>query len=95
MDIYQVLMGPHITEKSTDIKKKTGQIVFRVHKDANKVQIRQAVEKFFKVKVLDVRTIKQKGKRKRVGRFEGKRPDWKKALVRLEPGQTIELFEGL
>ncbi|MFN3535761.1 MAG: 50S ribosomal protein L23, partial [Desulfatiglandales bacterium] len=61
MDIYQILQGPHITEKSTDIKKTTNQISFRVHKDANKIEIKQAVEKFFKVKVLDVRTIKIKG----------------------------------
>lgn len=95
MDIYQVLQGPHITEKSTDIKKATGQIVFRVHKDANKIEIKQAVEKFFKVKVLDVRTINMKGKKKRLGRFEGEKPDWKKAVVKLAPGQTIEFFEGL
>ncbi len=95
MDIYQILQGPHITEKSTDIKKATNQISFRVHKDANKIEIKQAVEKFFKVKVLDVRTIKIKGKKKRLGRYEGKRPDWKKAIVKLMPGQTIEFFEGL
>lgn len=95
MDIYQVLEGPHITEKSSDMKAKTGQIVFRVHKDANKIEIKQAVERFFKVKVLDVRTISVKGKKKRLGRFEGKKPDWKKAIVKLAPGQSIEFFEGL
>jgi large subunit ribosomal protein L23 len=95
MDIYQVLIGPHITEKATDVKRQTGQVIFKVHKDANKLEIKQAVEKFFKVKVLDVRTIKVKGKKKRLGRFEGKKSDWKKAMVRLAPGQTIEFFEGL
>jgi len=95
MDIYQVLIGPHITEKATDVKRLTGQVIFKVHKDANKLEIKQAVEKFFKVKVLDVRTINVKGKRKRIGRFEGKRSDWKKAVIKLAPGQTIEFFEGL
>ncbi len=95
MDLYQVLIGPHITEKATQIKSATDQIVFKVHKDANKIEIKQAVERFFKVKVLDVRTINMKGKKKRLGRFEGKKPDWKKAIVKLAPGQKIELFEGL
>ncbi len=95
MDLYQVLIGPHITEKATQIKSATDQIVFKVHKDANKIEIKQAVERFFKVKVLDVRTINMKGKKKRLGRFEGKKPDWKKAIVKLAPGQKIEFFEGL
>ena len=69
-------------------------IAFQVPVDANKVEIRQAVEKVFSVKVTDVRTAKRQGKWKRMGRFEGRRPAWKKAVVTLAPGHKIELVEG-
>ena len=68
---------------------------FVVPLKANKVEIRQAVEQIFKVKVLDVNTIRVLGKVKRMGKNQGKRPDYKKAIVKLAPGQRIEFFEGL
>ena len=95
MNIYQVIKEPHITEKANIQKEETNQITFRVHKKANKVEIKQAVETFFKTKVLDVRTMNVRGKRRRMGRTVGKKSDWKKAVVRLAPGENIEFFEGM
>jgi len=95
MDIYQVIKEPHITEKANIQKEGTNQITFKVHKKANKVEIRQAVETFFKTKVLDVRTMNVRGKRRRMGKTVGKKSDWKKAVVRLAPGENIEFFEGM
>ncbi len=92
---YQIIKRPLITEKGTILKEKNNQIVFEVDKRANKVEIRKAVEEIFKVKVLSVRVANYKGKKKRLGRFEGKRPDWKKAIVKLAPGDRIEFFEGV
>ena len=95
MNIYQVIKEPHITEKANLQKEETNQITFRVHKKANKVEIRQAVETFFKAKVLEVRTMNVRGKKRRMGRTVGKKSDWKKAVVRLAPGENIEFFEGM
>lgn len=95
MDIYQVIKEPHITEKANIQKEGTNQITFKVHKKANKVEIKQAVETFFKTKVLDVRTMNVGGKRRRMGKTVGKKSDWKKAVVRLAPGENIEFFEGM
>ena len=95
MDIYQVIKEPRITEKSNIQKEDTNQVTFKVHKKANKVEIRQAVETFFKIKVLDVRTMNVRGKRRRMGKTVGKKSDWKKAVVRLAPGESIEFFEGM
>jgi large subunit ribosomal protein L23 len=95
MNIYQVIKEPHITEKANIQKEVTNQITFRVHKKANKVEIRQAVETFFKTKVLEVRTMNVRGKKRRMGRTVGKKSDWKKAVVRLAPGENIEFFEGM
>lgn len=95
MDIYQVIKEPHITEKANLLKEGANQVSFKVHKQANKIEIKQAVETFLKAKVLDVRTMKIRGKRRRMGRNMGKRPDWKKAIVRLAPGESIEFFEGM
>jgi large subunit ribosomal protein L23 len=83
-----------MTEKSMQQKDDLNAIAFQVPVDANKVEIRQAVEKVFSVKVTDVRTAKRQGKWKRMGRFEGRRPAWKKAIVTLAPGHKIELVEG-
>ena len=69
--------------------------MFEVARDANKVEIRQAVQTLFKVSVTDVRTLVVRGKEKRVGRFSGRRPSWKKAFVTLKPGDNIEFFEGV
>ena len=92
--IHEIILSPLITEKTTVLKETQGILAFRVHRRANKVEIRQAVEALFKVKVDAVRTQQVGGKEKRVGRFTGRRPDWKKAYVRLAPGQKmIEYFE--
>ncbi len=94
-DLYTVIKEPVITEKATMQKEMANQVVFRVDPRANKIQIRQAVEKIFKVKVRSVQTMKVKGKPKRVGRHAGRRPTTKKAIVALQPGHTIEFFEGV
>ncbi len=95
MDIYQVIKEPHITEKATLQKEGANQISFKVHKRANKIEIRQAVETLFRTKVAGVRTINIRGKRRRMGRNTGKKPDWKKAIVKLAPGESIESFGGM
>mgnify|MGYP000380221660 CR=1 FL=1 len=95
MDIHKVIIGPYITEKSTIQKESFNQVTFKVHKKANKIEIKEAVEKLLKKRVLEVRTINVKGKKRRMGRIEGKRPDWKKAIVKLAPGESIEFFEGV
>lgn len=95
MDIYQVIKEPHIAEKGSLQKELHNQITFKVDRRANKVEIRRAVETLFKTKVLHVRTMNMKGKKRRVGRNIGKKPDWKKAIVKLAPGENIEFFEGV
>ena len=95
MDIYQIIKEPHITEKATLQKEWSNQISFKVHKKANKIEIRRAVETLFKTKVVDVKVMNVRGKRRRVGRYMGKRPDWKKAIVTLGPGENVEFFEGM
>jgi large subunit ribosomal protein L23 len=95
MDVYQVLKKPLITEKGTRGKEQSNQILFEVDRRANKVMVRKAVESIFKVKVLSVKVMNVKGKERRVGRNAGRRPDWKKAIVRLSPGENIEFFEGV
>lgn len=91
-----VLRQPLITEKTTILRESDGVYCFRVHRNANKIEIKQAVEALFdKVKVAEVRTMQVRGKVKRVGRHLGKRPDWKKAWVRLTPdSKEIEFFEA-
>lgn len=94
MDLAQVLIKPIITEKSME-RTARGEYSFKVHKEATKKDIGRAVEKFFKVDVRLVRTMKVHGKRRRVGRLrqEIKLPDWKKAIVKLAPEQKIDAFE--
>ena len=93
-DPYTILVRPVITEKSMGLSSE-GKYVFQVDKDANKIEIADAVSKIFKVKVAKVNTLTVKGKTRRYGRGPaGKTPDWKKAYVTLEPGQKIEIFEG-
>ena len=82
-----------VTEKGTRVREKQNAFLFEVARDANKIEIKQAVESIFNVKVDSVRTLRVHGKPKRIGRYAGHRPDWKKALVTLKKGQTIELFE--
>jgi large subunit ribosomal protein L23 len=76
-------------------KDSSNQVTFRVHPAANKIEVRKAVEKLLKTKVVEVRTMNVRGKSRRMGRNVGKRPDWKKAVVRLAPGEKVEFFEGM
>ena len=89
--VFSVLLAPHVSEKTSRAAEKSSQYAFRVAGDATKPEIRAAIEQLFKVKVEDVRVLNVKGKRK-VNRFGvAKRPDWKKAYVRLQAGQEIDL----
>jgi len=84
-----------ITEKGTALRELRNQYYFEVARDANKIEIQRAIEEIFKVKVGNVRTMQVRGKIKRQGRWQGKRPNWKKAIVTLKPDQKIELFEQI
>jgi large subunit ribosomal protein L23 len=90
----EILMRPLMTEKSMRQKEEQNTVTFRVRPDANKVEIRAAIEQVFNVKVADVRTASFEGKMKRMGKHQGRRADWKKAIVTLQPGHKIELVEG-
>ena len=90
----EIIIRPLMTEKSMQQKEAHNTVTFRVQPDANKVEIRAAVETVFNVKVAAVRTASYEGKLKRMGRFAGRRPDWKKAVVTLQPGHKIDLVEG-
>ncbi len=92
MNVYEVIRRPLVTEKGVDKKDNERTLVFEVAADANKTQVRQAVEKLFKVKVEDVRTANFEGKMRRRGRFMGYRSDWKKAYVKLKEGQKTPDF---
>ncbi|RLC02631.1 MAG: 50S ribosomal protein L23 [Deltaproteobacteria bacterium] len=95
MELYDIIRGPLVTEKTTLQKELNNQVTVKVDKRANRVEIKDAVEKSFNTKVKQVRTIQVKGKLKRRGRVVGKRPDWKKAIITLMPGQRIDFFEGV
>jgi large subunit ribosomal protein L23 len=84
-----------ITEKGTVLREVRNQYVFQVAVDANRIEIKRAIEEIFKVKVARVQTMQLRGKAKRQGRYVGRRSDWKKAIVRLQPDQKIELFEQI
>jgi len=90
---YFIIAAPVITEKGTFVNEIGNQVVFQVRPDANKLEIKHAVERLFKVKVLKVRTSNVLGKIRRVGRASGRRPNWKKAYVTLGEGQRIDFFE--
>jgi large subunit ribosomal protein L23 len=105
---HHVIKRPLLTEKGTRLKEHGGapvgtfgeedlkpQVLFEVALEANKIEIKQAVEALFSVKVVDVHTQIMRGKEKRVGRFMGQRSNWKKAIVTLAPGNKIEFFEGV
>jgi large subunit ribosomal protein L23 len=94
-DLHHVIASPLITEKGTLVNEQGNQVVFRVRPEANKVEIRRAVERLFKVKVEKVRTINYLGKFRRVGRSFGQRAGWKKAYVTLAEGQRIDFFESV
>ena len=93
--INDIIVRPIITEKSHVQLDELGAYAFVVARDANKIEIANAIEKQFNVKVKSVRTMNYAGKAKRVGRFLGKKPAWKKAVVTLVPGDAIEIFEGV
>lgn len=93
-DMYTVIAAPLITEKATLVNEAGNQVVFRVHPDANKYAIKNAVETLFKVRVTKVHTIQYMGKERRVGKTRGRKPAWKKAYVTLAPDNRIDFFEG-
>ena len=95
MELYDIIRGPLVTEKTTLQKELNNQVTVKVDKRANRVEIKDAVERNFNTKVKQVRTVQVKGKVKQRGRIIGKRQDWKKAIVTLMPGQKIEFFEGV
>jgi large subunit ribosomal protein L23 len=92
---YDIIRYPILTEKTMLAYQTNRQCTFAVDRSSNKVEIRKAVENLFKVKVEDVQTIRTTGKKKRVGKTLGKKPDGKKAIVTLQPEQKIEIFEGV
>ncbi len=93
MNIYSVIKKPHVTEKTSLGSDATNTVAIVVDKDANKIEIKQAVETLFKVKVADIRTVNVAGTVKRFGKTTAKRSNWKKAYVTLQEGQTIDFFE--
>lgn len=94
MNQYDIIRRPIVTEKSSLAKETSNQYVFEVATSANKIEIAKAVEHLFKVKVLSVRVMNMEGKKRRLGRFSGKRSDWRKAIVRINPKDKISFFEG-
>jgi large subunit ribosomal protein L23 len=94
LSLEEVVKRPLITEKAERNREASRAFAFEVHRDATKIQVKQAVEKLFNVHVLAVRTAIARGKNKRVGRSSGQRPNWKKAFVTLKQGETIAMFEG-
>jgi len=93
MNIYSVIKKPHVTEKTSLGGEATNTVAVVVDRDANKIEIKQAVETLFKVKVENVRTVNVAGKATRVGRNFGKKSNWKKAYVTLQKGQSLDFFE--
>jgi large subunit ribosomal protein L23 len=95
MDTFDIIQKPLITEKSTALQEDGNWLAFRVHPNANKIQIKAAIEKIFGVTVLQVNTLNVQGKTKRFGRNIGVSKGWKKAMLRLKDGDKIEMFEGV
>ena len=94
MNIFDVLRAPKMSAKTLSLKEEANQFAFEVDKRSNKIQIKESIEKSFKVSVLKVRTMNVRGKKKRLGRYQGLKSSWKKAIVTLKEGDTIEYFEG-
>jgi len=92
---HQLIKGPIITEKTHSLMAANNKLTLKVDVKANKIEIRKAIEAVFKVKVVAVNTIQMMGKKKRMGKNEGTRPNWKKAIVTLAPGEKIAGYEGL
>jgi len=95
MNQYDIILRPIVTEKSSLAKEARNQYVFEVARNANKIEIAKAVEQLFKVKVLSVQVMNMEGKARRLGKFSGKRPDWRKAIVKVSPKDKISFFEGV
>jgi large subunit ribosomal protein L23 len=95
MHVYQVLKRPVLTEKSNYQADALHRYTFEVDRRANKHQVREAVEHIFDVTVVDVNMMTVRGKQRRLGRYSGRTPDWKKAIVTVAPGQSIRFFEGV
>jgi large subunit ribosomal protein L23 len=95
VNLHDVIRRPLVTEKSNIGREEQNLVTFAVDPRANKHEIRRAVEELFRVRVLDVRTLNLPRKTRRVGRFAGRKPAWKKAIVKLAEGQSIEFFEGV
>jgi large subunit ribosomal protein L23 len=93
-DLHQLIVGPVVTEKSSAAYQARKEYAFRVHPEATKPQIREAIEKLFNVSVTDVRTLVVRAKRRTYGRHVGRRSSWKKAIVKLKDGDAIPVFEG-
>ena len=91
---YDIIQGPLVTEKSVSTQEALGRYSFAVSLKSTKPVIRQAIESHFKVKVLDVRTLIVHGKVRRAGRYQGRKPNWKKAIVTLAKGQKLDIFEA-
>ena len=95
MKLYrEIIVHPVVTEKASNLQETERKVAFVVDRNANKIEIRKAVEEKFNVKVSKVATLNMKGKVKRLGRFEGRRSHWKKAIVTLKEGFKIDFFEG-
>ena len=94
-DPYSIIRSPLLTEKCHDLKERHNKVAFQVATAANKVQVKEAVEKIFKVKVQSVNVMNVSGKTRRMGKHSGRRPNWKKAIVTLKPGEKIEIIEGV
>jgi large subunit ribosomal protein L23 len=91
----EIIVRPVVTERSTQTADEQNAYTFIVTRHANKIEIRHAVEQLFKVKVADVRTLNYRGKARRMGRFVGRRPSYKKAIVKLAEGEQIDVYEGV
>ena len=94
MDMYQVVIKPLVTEKGTMMLSEGNWVTFKVHPDANKIEVREAIQKIFSVSVLQVNTQIVRGKRRRFGKTMGQSKAWKKAMVRLKEGDKINLVDG-
>ena len=94
MNRFDIIKRPLDTEKLDRMRDRENKFAFEIDMKANKTEVKQAIEALFKVKVVDVKTAIVRGKHRRIGRFEGKRPNWKKAIVTLKAGDAISLFEG-
>ena len=95
MDMYQIVIKPLVTEKGTTMLSEGNRVTFKVHVDANKIEIREAIQKIFNVSVVQVNTQIVRGKRKRFGKTMGQSKPWKKPMVQLKEGDKIEIFEGV